>query len=59
MNILLLLGALLALAYAIARQRIALRNLALASALFLVLFTLGGGFNLFWGLVFWMGLLVR
>jgi acyl-CoA dehydrogenase len=53
MNVLLLLGALLVLAYAVARQRFAFGNLALASALFLVLFTLGGGFNLFWGLLFW------
>ena len=53
MNILLLLGALFALFYAIARFQFPFRNLALISALFLLVFTLAGGFSLFWGLVFW------
>ncbi len=53
MNILLLLGALLALIYIIARQKFPFRNLAQASILFLLVFTLAGGFNLFWGLLFW------
>ena len=58
MNILLLLGALLALFYIIARHQFPFRKLALASALFLLVFTLAGGFNLFWGLLFWSTLLV-
>ena len=58
MNILLLLGALLALFYVIARHQFPFRNLALASALFLLVFTLAGGFTLFWGLLFWSALLV-
>ncbi len=55
MNILLLLGALLALAYAIARQLAPLRVLILSSALLLAVFTLAGGFSLFWGLLVWTG----
>ena len=58
MNILILLGALLALFYVIARHQIPFRNLALASALFLLIFTLAGGFTFFWGLLFWSALLV-
>jgi len=58
MNILLLLGALLALIYVIARHQIRFRNLVLASALFLLVFTLAGGFSLFWGLLLWSVFLV-
>ena len=58
MNILLLLGALFALLYAIARHQIPLRTLALITLLFLVIFTLAGGFSFFWGLIFWIGFLV-
>ena len=58
MNILVLLVALFALFYAVARHRIPFRTLALVTGLFLVIFTLGGGFNLFWGLVFWIAFLV-
>ncbi|MDJ0778275.1 MAG: acyl-CoA dehydrogenase [Gammaproteobacteria bacterium] len=58
MNILLFLAGLLGLFYAIARHRIPLRNLALISGLFLAVFTLMGGFSLFWGLFFWILLLV-
>ena len=58
MNILLLLGALFALLYAIARHQIPFRTLALITLLFLVIFTLAGGFNFFWGLVFWTAFLV-
>lgn len=58
MNILLLLGALFALLYAIARHQIPFRTLALITLFFLVIFTLAGGFNFFWGLVFWTTFLV-
>ena len=58
MNILLLLGALLALIYVIARRQIRFRNLVLASALFLLVFTLADGFSLFWGLLLWSVFLV-
>jgi acyl-CoA dehydrogenase len=58
MNILLLLGALLALIYVIARRQIRFRSLALASALFLLVFTLAGGFSLFWGLLLWSAFLI-
>ncbi len=58
MNILLLLAALFALFYAIARHQIPFRTLALISALFLLVFTLSGGFNLFWGLLFWTAFLL-
>ena len=53
MNILLLLGALLTVLFITARYATPLRNLVLASGAFLLLFTLSGGFNLFWGLLFW------
>jgi acyl-CoA dehydrogenase len=58
MNILLLLGALFALLYAIARHQIPFRTLALITLFFLVIFTLAGGFNFFWGLVVWTAFLV-
>lgn len=58
MNVLLLLTALLVLVYAIARHQIPFRSLALFTALFLLIFTLGGGFSLFWGLLFWLGFLL-
>ena len=54
MNILILLGALLALFYAIARRLFSLRSLALMTGLFLLVFTLAGGFSLFWGWLFWL-----
>ena len=53
MNILILLGALLALIYSIARRLLPLPTLALISGLFLAVFTFAGGFSLFWGLLFW------
>ena len=58
MNLLILLCALLALMYAIARRLAPMRLLAGVSAVFLGLFTLAGGFNLFWGLLFWAAFLV-
>ncbi len=58
MNILFLLGALFALFYAIARLQIPFRNLALITGLFLLAFTLLGGFNLFWALLFWSAFLL-
>jgi acyl-CoA dehydrogenase len=58
MNILILLGALLAMFYALARRLVALPVLVLAAALFLAVFTLAGGFSLFWGVLFWAGLLL-
>jgi acyl-CoA dehydrogenase len=57
MNILILLGALLALFYAIAHRQFSLRSLALITGLFLLVFTLAGGFSLFWGLLFWLAFL--
>ena len=58
MNILILLIALLALFYAIARQLLPLRQLAVLSAAFMAVFTLADGFSFFWGLLFWSALLV-
>jgi len=58
MNILVLLGALFVLFYTIARHQIPFRTLALITALFLLVFTLSGGFSLFWGLLFWTVFLV-
>ena len=58
MNILILLGAVFALMYVIALHQFAFRSLALASALFLAIFTLAGGFSFFWGLLFWSAFLV-
>jgi acyl-CoA dehydrogenase len=58
MNILILLIALLALCYAIARQLLPLRQLAVLGAIFLAVFTLADGFDFFWGVLFWSALLV-
>ena len=58
MNILILLGALLALFYAIARRLFSLRSLALMTGLFLLVFTLAGGLSLFWGWLFWLAYLL-
>ena len=58
MNILILLGALLALFYAIARRRFSLRSMALMTGLFLLVFSLAGGFSLFWGWLFWLAFLL-
>ena len=58
MNILILLIALLALFYAIARQLLPLRQLAVLAATFMAVFTLADGFSFFWGLLFWSALLV-
>ena len=58
MNILILLSAVIALMYVIARHQFPYRSLALASALFLAVFTLAGGFSFFWGLLFWSAFLV-
>jgi len=58
MNIVILLVALLALFYAIARRQLPLRNLAVMSGIFLLVFTLAGGFSLFWGLLFWAAYLL-
>ena len=58
MNILVLLGALFVLFYTIARHQIPFRILALATGLFLIVFTLAGGFSFFWGLLFWVAFLL-
>jgi len=58
MNILILLGAVFALMYVITRHQFSFQSLALASALFLVVFTLADGFSFFWGLLFWAAFLV-
>jgi len=57
MNILILLGALLALFYAIARRQFPMRSLALMTGAFLLVFTLAGGFSLFWGWLLWLAFL--
>jgi acyl-CoA dehydrogenase len=44
--------------YVIARHRFTFQNLALASALFLAVFTLADGFSFFWGLLIWTAFLV-
>ena len=53
MNILILLLAFLVLVYAIARRLTSFRNLAVGAGLFLAVFTLAGGFSLWWGLAVW------
>ena len=53
MNLIILLAAVLALYYAIARQLLPLRLLLGLAAIFLGIFTLAGGFSLFWGLLVW------
>jgi len=53
MNVLILLAAVLALYYAIARQLLPLRLLLGFAAIFLGIFTLAGGFSPFWGLLVW------
>ena len=53
MNLIILLAAVLALYYAIARQLLPLRLLLGLAAIFLGIFTLSGGFNFFWGLLVW------
>jgi acyl-CoA dehydrogenase len=58
MNILILLAAMLVLCFAIARRQLPLLPLAILSALFLGVYTLAGGFSLFWGLLVWSALLV-
>ena len=58
MNILILLAAMLVLCFAIARRQLPLLPLAMLSALFLSVYTLAGGFSLFWGLLIWSVLLV-
>ncbi len=58
MNILILLGALLTLCYAIARQLLPIRQLAVLALIFLAVFTLAGGFSFVWGLIFWSALLL-
>jgi len=58
MNILILLAAVLVLSFAIARRQLPLPQLAAFSALFLVVYTLAGGFSLFWGILIWSGFLL-
>ena len=58
MNILVLLAAVLILFYTIARHQVPFRTLALGSAAFLLIFTLAGGFSLFWGLLVWIAFLL-
>lgn len=53
MNILIFLCGLFALMFAIARSFASFQAAALATGSFLVIFTLFGGFSLFWGLVLW------
>ena len=58
MNVLILIAGLLGLAFAIARQLAPFRTLGLITFFFLLVFTLAGGFNLFWGVLFWVLLLI-
>ena len=53
MNILILVAGLLGLIYAIARQLLPLRSLFLVAFFFLAIFTLVGGFSLYWGILVW------
>ncbi len=58
MNILIFLGALLALIYAIARHNLVFKAVTVVTAAFLAVFTLAGGFSFFWGLLVWVLFLV-
>lgn len=58
MNIIFFLGALLLLAYLVARQLTTLRIIAFSTTLILLIFTLNGGFSFFWGLIVWTVFLV-
>ena len=53
-NILVFLCGLFALLFTIARFSISFRNLAIATAASLFIFTLGGGFSLVWGTIVWV-----
>ena len=54
MNIIILVAGLLGMTFAIARRMAPLRTLSLIGFFLLLLFTLAGGFNLFWGILFWV-----
>lgn len=58
MNILVFLFGLFALLYSIARYSISFKILAIASAIFLFIFTLAGGFSPVWGVIVWAMLLL-
>ena len=58
MNIFLLVVGILGLAYAVARRLAPFRTLGLATFFFLALFTLAGGFSLFWGILIWLVVLI-
>ncbi|HUV20481.1 MAG TPA: acyl-CoA dehydrogenase [Gammaproteobacteria bacterium] len=58
MNILILLAATLVLCFAVARRQLPLSQLVALSALFLAVYTLAGGFSLFWGLLCWAAFLL-
>ena len=58
MNILILLAASLIIIYIVARRLMPLRLVVLGTGVFLAVFTLAGGFNLFFGLLFWGALLI-
>ena len=53
MNILILLLGFLAFLYVVARRQIPPRSLAVITGLFLAVYTLAGGFSLFWGVLVW------
>ena len=53
MNILVFLCGLFAVLFTIARYSVSFRILALVTAAFLFIFTLAGGFSLFWGISIW------
>jgi acyl-CoA dehydrogenase len=54
LNILVFLGGLFALLFTIARYSISFRNLAIATAVFLSIFTLSDGFSFIWGAIVWL-----
>ena len=54
MNILVFLCGLFALLFSIARYSVSFRTLAFASATFLFIFTLAGGFSFVWGAIVWV-----
>ena len=58
MNILIFLAAFIALVYVIGRHNLAFKTVAPVVAIFLVIFTLSGGFSLFWGTLAWVLFLI-
>ena len=58
MSVLIFLSGLFAVMFAIGRYSLSFRRAALVSVVFLLLFTFAGGFNLFFGILIWVLLLI-